>query len=142
MKANELRIGNLVSDICGKTLTIDRFYGKKIECDIKNMPNKDPLTNIPIYYHPITEEIEFCKPIQITEEWLLRFGFELSYKSEWVVRYSLKSNHKFTYKYNIPEGKSWLEYHGGAIDCIHVHHMQNIIYALTQTELEIETLQV
>ncbi len=123
MKANELRIGNLVLDQHKEEHIISA------NC-------------FQIFRYPTMDNDYGFYPIPITEEWLLRFGFELSYKSEWVVRYSLKSNHKFTYKYNIPEGKSWLEYHGGAIDCIHVHHMQNIIYALTQTELEIETLQV
>ncbi len=129
INANELRLGNLVQFAEDGT----NFSVVSIGCDGLDVKNQ---------YEHTWIEIDQFGGIPLTEEWLLRFGFELSYKSEWVVRYSLKSNHKFTYKYNIPEGKSWLEYHGGAIDCIHVHHMQNIIYALTQTELEIETLQV
>lgn len=147
MKANELRIGNLVSDICGKTLTIDRFYGKKIECDIKNMPNKDPLTNIPIYYHPLTEEIEFCKPIPITEEWLLKFGFEREYELRKTV-YHMNNYSIILWVYK--NGR--IDLRIGGIDFKdkdvrfkkyqYVHQLQNLYYALTQTELEIETLQV
>jgi hypothetical protein len=65
----------LVKDRGGKTLSIDRFYGNKIEMDVKGMPSSE--NGIPLYYHPLTEEISYCQPIPLTEEILEKnLGFE------------------------------------------------------------------
>ena len=58
MKANELRIGNLLQG--GKVLNFDN-------CIVKF---KDKLHYVYGINHPL------CRPIPLTEEWLLKFGFE------------------------------------------------------------------
>lgn len=77
------------------------------------------------------------EPIELTEEWLIKLGFELNYKSNFSITYGHIENNKFSYKFNIPENKSWLEYHGGAINCKYVHQLQNLYFCLTGTELTI-----
>jgi hypothetical protein len=128
MKANELRIGNLVLDRGGKILTIDRFYGNKIECDVKGMPDKDPLTSTPIYYHPLTEEIEYLQPIPLTEEWLLKFGFE---KHITIDTYPTFAKQMFNWNDSI----LYVIGYGFINHIKYVHQLQNLYYALTNEEL-------
>jgi hypothetical protein len=129
MRPEELRIGNLILDRGNKILQIDRFYGNRIECDVKKMPEKDEKTGIRLYYHPYTEEITFCQPIPLTEEWLVKLGFELHYG-----RY-FKGN--FCY---YPENKMF-EWRGIILlDFLwnEVHKLQNLYFALTGEELKIK----
>lgn len=140
MKASELRVGNWVSDRGGKTLQVDRIYGNKIEYDVKGLPTHSEFSGIPLYYHPLTEEIEYCQPIPLTEEWLVNFGFEkhdydleLSY-----IKYNRKpSNYGCEYKESnfwiIPNGDD--DHYRIPIKLLFVHQLQNLYYALTNEEL-------
>ena len=136
IKANELRIGNHVLDRGNKILTIDRFIGNKIECDIKGMPDKS-INGIPIYYHPFTEEINYLNPIPLTEEWLLKFGIDFtSEKDYYYLAFTIKdllfetasSMDGFTYNLSC----------GNQINIKHVHQLQNLYFALTGEELTIK----
>ena len=82
IEANDLRIGNFVLDRGNKILTIDRFWGNKIECDIKGMPDKSE-SGIQVYFHPFTEDIDYLIPIPLTEEWLLKLPKKLIYPN-WI----------------------------------------------------------
>jgi hypothetical protein len=62
MKANELRIGNLVKLLDGTVFTISSIEQKGF-----TVQNKEETTWI---------EAEEFEPIPLTEEWLLKFGFE------------------------------------------------------------------
>ena len=120
MKANELRIGNLYVNYedkicswgCDDFAMLWKNQGLEVDELIRNF-------------------------IPLTEEWLLKFGFELDYKSDYSISYGHIKNCKFSYKFNITENKSWLEYHGGAIECKYAHQLQNIYFALTGEELAI-----
>jgi hypothetical protein len=87
--------------------------------------------------------IEYCKPIELTPEWLLKFGFE---RGDNVVH-----NDSF---YNIAVGGSnlginpdngvvWITRDKNVFNnpalIEHVHSLQNLFYALTDQELEIRT---
>jgi len=134
IQTNELRIGNIAKDRGGKILKIDRFYGNKIECDIKGMPDKDPDTGIKLYYHPLTEEIQFLEPIPLTEDWLLKFGFETWHKRDWDIGGVGDGQLLTVTTYaKTPIVRVWNQ------DIIHikyVHQLQNLYFALTGTELE------
>ena len=73
----------------------------------------------------------WCKPVAITEEWLLRFGFEdtgcLRFKKGiWDVAFMSDSTIYFRFdEQNIAELK-------------HVHQLQNLYFALTGEELTIQ----
>jgi hypothetical protein len=158
MKANELRIGSLVLDRGGKILTIDRFYGNKIECDVKGMPDKDTLTSIPIYYHPLTEEIEYLQPIPLTEEWLIKFGFRKVSVCEYELSIKLEKFEDWWDYYKEEETSIYVILEDGIMVEVNkvgvklkdedlevmsfklphiqnVHQLQNLFYSLTNEEL-------
>lgn len=68
MKASEFRVGNYFTDRGGKVLRLD-FW------DLGMKPaQKIYIEGVSV--HPITEELEYCQPIPLTEEVLLKCGFE------------------------------------------------------------------
>lgn len=120
MEAKELRIGNWY-DCFGRPNQASWATIK----DLENAP-KNQL---------------WCKPIPLTEEWLVRFGFKLE-KSGWFVlkRGSKKTNdlkifhfgnmycdEKFNTKGGFSSGHMMIEY---------IHQLQNLYFALTGHELE------
>lgn len=138
MKANELRIGNLVKDsfMAG---------GVRIPCQTK-LVGEIGLLHVQLYDvdEPIAcqechgnYDITLLEPIPLTEEWLLKAGFEhhpdqeiwnnndllfcLSY-SERYEGFTLYVNHEYE------QGKPFK----------YVHQFQNLYFALTGTELEIK----
>ena len=123
IQPQELRIGNYV-DVLGK---IDQV--KSIDenehggfCKFKENPYQ---------YYLIHNGEEIVKPIPLTEEILLKFGFEKKSGSEF-------KNERFIYRFKqrdlIIEG---FEYDYNGILCYpeFVHQLQNIYFALTEEEL-------
>jgi hypothetical protein len=106
MKASELRIGNLVYDNLGGTLKIK---GISLESDLSHI-----------------------KPIPLTEEWLLKFGFEwknFAFRDgTFTVRYQ-----KEFYVYLSVEGVRPIQ-----IKLDYVHQLQNLYFALTGEELVVK----
>jgi len=106
------------------------------------------------------KDIGFCeqypnnyKPITLTEEWLLKFGFEISENAGIGGRYYEKNIDTFSIKYSIYnridynaiyfilEGDGYYDYKG-ELDLKnsvqYVHQLQNVYFALTQTELTLK----
>lgn len=112
MKASELRIGNLV-------------YGYKTVWDV----DSTDFCNIGV--------IETYKPIPLTEEWLLKFGFELQPKKNDLNSWYYIEKGKFSM--NNARG-FWSHspiYLEDVVEIKYVHQLQNLYYALTGEELEI-----
>ncbi len=114
LKASELRIGNLV--MFDKEL-IDLGW-----INLKDLSNELPITNA------------LYKPIQLTEEWLVKFGFETN---NWT-----DNGHPIYYGWNksgfLLEGKlPNLSLDGSNNELIikHVHQLQNLYFSLTGKEL-------
>jgi hypothetical protein len=103
MKANELRLGNYVYDNLGGVLKI-----KGISLD---------------------STLSHIKPIPLTEEWFLKFGFHKKYKSYEKGDFSFINGgyNKLAYKLSIIENTPK-----------YVHQLQNLYFALTGEELTIE----
>jgi hypothetical protein len=147
MKAQELRIGNFYSQ-----------YGDVIETNWVTIKN---LSNAP-------DGQLWCKPITLTEEWLVNFGFNFS-KYHYgeddgygdVFEYSLDiSNFKLVYTKRKPfksdlsnkdtidfilEADGVYEYCGefNLLDKIkYIHQLQNLYFALTGEELTIEDAKI
>ena len=144
MKASDLRVGNLIYwNIPEKENIIHVVAGIR---------NKTPQTT-PI---SLGESIDDYKPIQLTEEWLVRFGFN---KEE----IQISKGHGFFYSMNYMDYKysfsfaefrgDWGFYHSytdatddkdnNRFDFIscgikYVHQLQNLFYALTNTELQLK----
>ena len=113
MKANELRIG----------LT---FYAKSLEKKEWETHSLDAFT----ICQAINNEINI-KPIPLTEEWLLKFGFEIT-------KASVTHNHTFSidnFKVNnlLRGGQFWYR----EVELKYVHQLQNLYYALTGEELKV-----
>ncbi len=120
MKAQELRIGNLlkISNKIGNLISV-------LENDVLKI-SVNSNTNI-------SAPIERFDPIPLTEEWLLKFGFEYTrilcgfnqYRNK-ILELSITPNGYeifFTYKW---------------INIKYVHQLQNLYFALTGEELTIK----
>ena len=115
IEANELRIGNYVEGYY-KVLAIDF---RADDCYLIDM-NQDTTTE---YYQTLGR----CKPIPLTEEWLLKFGFRVAGKiAKLYTNDRVFSLYEYTYKA-----------HEYPTECKHVHQLQNLYFALTGEELTI-----
>jgi hypothetical protein len=105
MKATELRIGN--------------FY------DNNGVFKKaSPSTIEEVWDAPRS----WCKAIPLTEEWLLKFGFEITDNFQTKDRFQ---THK-------QDGIIWFEYGYIVVELNYVHQLQNLYFALTGEELIIK----
>jgi hypothetical protein len=119
MKANELRVGNLVyHSITGEVWDIDLDF-----------------------FHDLVSggfTLDDIEPIPLNEEWLIRFGF-VKEKSEWYVlkRGSKKTNNLKMFHISI--FKDGYNTKGGEkskyTPIKKVHQLQNLYFALTEQEL-------
>jgi hypothetical protein len=116
MKANELRIGNLIKEPIES--------GGKI-CQVKRIEtDKDGYSHY----------LDHCSPIPLTEEWLLKFGFYLDEDGNFSINESV-----FTIV-NLRRGIDLRERfeifsHDFNPDLDYVHQLQNLYFALTGKEL-------
>tara|TARA_R110000803_G_scaffold121456_1_gene189570 strand:- start:214 stop:630 length:417 start_codon:yes stop_codon:yes gene_type:complete len=138
MKAKELRIGNLVHS---KADTVIMMSG----WELYNMTVNEN-----------TNSETFLKPIPLTEEWLLKFGFDKPCKYDWYnKRYNttcIEANEEMTVSWNIKskrlsifdsmEETDMVNILSHPIYCAqdldYVHQLQNLYFALTGEELEIK----
>lgn len=121
MKANELRIGNYVDN------TLLHKYSNVIISEIHS--------NLIISTYGEYLELDYIEPIPLTEDWLLKFGFEKPkfcgfYQSDYIV----ELNDRFV----INDRKDGFFYVDAPNLCIEsVHQLQNLYFALTGEELKI-----
>lgn len=134
LKANELRIGNLINVLNPNTdvWNIEATKGKTIMILQEKKGHHLLINNL--------------KPIPLTEEWLLKFGFEETNAKEnldreWCVDYEIE-NCNFIINYNktlnifyfsFSNGINWIN-----IEIYYIHQLQNLYFALTNEELEIK----
>ena len=103
IEAKELRIGNIASWGLGSIiLDIDNFN---------------------------EEDLDYCSPIPLTEEWLVKFGFDDNFHKGkfWVC---LDDDGYFYTNHNLNDE--------GFTEVLHVHQLQNLYFALTGEELTIK----
>ena len=126
MKASELRIGNLVLNGFGNEDVVDGITESIIRCKIDTGC-----------------KIEGINPIPLTEEWLVKRGFEKHDNPEWRLLYGNANDDEYMY---IDFSKEILYLKAGYKGEIyvhpfkgiqHVHQLQNIYFALTNEELTI-----
>ena len=130
MKKNELRIGNWV---------LNKRYKSGYVMQIESIGEFG--VNIELGYDgrsPIIEDdcsFNECNPIPLTEEWLLKFGFEKT-----------DSHGDFEYligRYSYFRGSFYIadcDECGESVEVQHVHQLQNLYFALTGEELTINEL--
>ena len=118
LSPNELRIGNWVSRLDDTTFQIDKL-------DIFE------LDDYPHYLRP--------KPIPLTEEWLIKFGFDKAGIN--VFRWYKKSGRNYhTFHLNQKSSIGTFYYSRSRIQINYVHQFQNLYFALTGEELTIKEL--
>jgi hypothetical protein len=146
MKANELRIGNYVNEWWSAD---KKYHVDKIDIDL---------------LRGIIEDWTECQPIPLTEEWLLKFGFEhLENKSEHfneqiflkdvedngniktITVKILSSGYQPVTKYEVllTNEYRWGEQLVGRVywkDDLYVHQLQNLYFALTGEELTLKEI--
>jgi len=114
MKANELRIGNYIST--------DKGILQKV-----NFNTFEYLANDKFAPHDAID------PIPITEEWLLKFGFDKAVNKPIYIRWAGRFKIKYYLAIN-----SLAIIGSSSLELKYVHQLQNLYYALTGTELEIK----
>jgi len=132
MTANELRIGNLIlfSPSGKKNLVIERPV-KVINLLDEVCIVEDKGLRLELFYDSAS-----TKPIPLTEEWLLKFGFE---KDNFITR---EWNHDHSHIKMIThyENGFLMLFRGNSIGTMikHVHQLQNLYHALTGEELQLK----
>jgi hypothetical protein len=120
MKPAELRIGNLVEYNRNVVECVD------VMCDGINTK----------YIEGIN--IGFIQPIPLTEEWLVKFGFEEEKDNDGVFGFKLK-NFWYINEYQF-RLSNFIDTESMVIDnkIHHIHQLQNLYFALTGEELTIK----
>lgn len=139
MKVNELRIGNLViapfllafSSMTGETNEDRIAVVTKIENDGSVDVEFDPSSCLKGY------DVRYLSPIPLTEELLLKCGFREEALDEDIQTYVFGKWDFVIHKNYINDDEFWLT---GNEDCIikYLHQLQNLYFAITGEELEIE----
>lgn len=118
--ARELRIGNLAFENGRGVITIDGAMIKWIE----------------------ERSYRGIEPIPLTEEWLLKFGFEKHITGCFIKGYAeqgeliiFDSSTPVAKANDIKEGEYYYMFHRSAHMLQHVHQLQNLYFALTGNEL-------
>jgi len=138
IKANELRLGNFISTIDNKIIctSVKGFFGFPVNTGIVNHNND-------------INDFEYLKPIPLTEEWLIKFGFSLMTDTT-PYNYRIHKNKSFcyirygefgTFEYGFEKlfkGFNGLFIANKFVRVIkYVHDLQNLYFALTGEELTI-----
>lgn len=128
MKANELRIGNLLQEGLSKVLLLVTGVDDKgfntIDVDRSTFP---------------LNEGWYAEPILLTEEWLLKFGFQLLTEKRVGTKYSEYGNGEIHHekRFNLAKhaDKDYWYCLRGSVKIQFVHQLQNLYFALTGSEL-------
>lgn len=132
MKASELRLGNIIKD--DRKVNPWRFVTHRIISDLASNPN-----------------IELYHPINITEEWLITLGFKKHETYDFGISLTKVPLYVIIDDTDVSvvlsSGKYWYatrQYDGGTSDPYEpvievetIHQLQNLYFALTAKELEI-----
>lgn len=124
LSANELRIGNLVHFIFTNE-TVEIVGINAHESNNKSIYNTISFRSFNLY----CESFETIKPIPLTEDWLLKFGFDNKHNKD---KFTIITKGKLNYEKGRTYFNSWtiLEKQPD-----YVHELQNLYFALTGTEL-------
>ena len=132
METSELRINNIVLARGAQSVvkSIDETHVGYSKSKHGKWIKRETLTEERV---PIT----LIKPIQLTEEWLVKLGFKQMYFLGAKINYYVKS----CIIYSIIDRH--VEYKNGNINCIirkceHVHDLQNLYFAITGEELTLK----
>jgi hypothetical protein len=117
MKAQDLRIGNLI------------YAPSGVEKYVFGTSYKTILYTSHLENSTYSEAYDYeCEPIQLTEEWLLKFGYKEKDLEDGKIITVIENNKCIGFIINNLSSMVILK---------HVHQLQNLYFALTNNELEI-----
>ena len=121
MKASELRIGNLV-DLGNRIAKVTEI--NHLACVVVDLEETQDTI----------EDYERVKGIILTEEWLLRFGFEKNDNNQFIL---MEGSVDILFNKDL---NGWIcdDINFSINMTDHVHQLQNLYFALTGEELEIK----
>ena len=122
MKATELRIGNYLHEAVRTKISRKIVNFELMQMDSLNIHH---LEKFP-------ESISF-KPIPLTEEWLVKFGFKQISERVYIKNYHYGYEFGITNIFIIKNDNCFMRYK----HIQHVHELQNLYFALTGEELTI-----
>jgi len=120
MKVTDLKIKNLV-EYRNEIFTITEIFQK----------NNDYFVKIENDSQTISLPAEKINPIQITGDWLEKFGFMRTYASDHQIRYERPESFiKYDIDLNSKKIVEGLKIYGNTIRCKYIHEFQNIFSCL------------
>ena len=136
LTANELRIGNLVQIV---------KYWKDFYDENYFIPKEINLDDL----RAINNFKDIAKPIPLTDEWLLKFGFEINDDLGDEIYYQMpeiKNGYGICFDHN---DITFYKYYGNGAENVHtliydekhlqsVHQLQNLYFSLTNNELKLK----
>lgn len=142
MKANELRIGNLLWD--------DIFHysveeiGDILKCEIIDVHNYEKARSEDFYEAGLVYSLNYenVKPIPLTEEWLIKLGFKRP--DNYPDRFDLELDDELIisiysdWSWGIREDEDDISIGNGDYSLKEVHRIQNLCFALTGEELKLK----
>ena len=138
VSVREFRIGNLVS-----------YNGNHNEIGIVSEILKNDLTEVSPYKIGINHRIDIrynidkLKPVPLTDDWLISFGFKTRTTVNTSIQYFIGENpitRDWLFDILWLEGDEYPFYRNGFLKIKYVHQLQNIYHALTGSELQVGNL--
>lgn len=131
IKANELRTSNILKLFLG----VNDEGAQYREFAISGVMSNDG-AEFYLLGHTWVEISDDLEPIPLTEEWLLKFGFEITYSSNFRIKFDHSCNYVgYDYSHNSDKSMEGFRFYGHYIKCEYVHQLQNLFHALTGEEL-------
>lgn len=135
IERKQIRVGNLIADKNGNEVSVLDIYMTGEGYSLRVMGVKVGI--------PDPQPIESFKPIPLTEEWLVKLGFEkvISNAVDFIGRpMKIVDFNLGSWTVNDEKGKYTfcVESALGLTDIQYVHQLQNLYFALTGTELTIK----
>lgn len=124
IQANELRVGNIVSDFGGREARVSAIT-ERGTIKLSSEHYTDESFNL-------NERV--INPIPLTEEWLLRFGFDAERMGDGFLGYRLNY-----VDISMPYFEFTYDYGTESVEVKYVHQIQNLYFALTGTELKLKS---
>jgi len=120
MKAEQLRIGNLVNE---GVVTELRQNSARVKYNLKG-----EVAQSLVFY-------DYLEPIPITEEWLVKFGFELNDRAILGVSYKIKGAALEVIKFDVDDYYTVYFKDVEMVKIRYVHQLQNLIFSVLGQEL-------
>lgn len=149
MEAKELRIGNYVTvdnqdswrNLEGVTLIVTGINNHMDSQDLEFFPDSDGKVSIKSEYETYGQFSQFIKPIPLTEEWLLKFGFEKEIIDDKFIRKTYYYIDDFEVEFHGKRIVFRVENRDSVMYFAHhtlfVHQLQNLYFVITNNELTI-----